>query len=229
VALYAIGDLHLSLGSNKQMDVFGGGWVNYVKKIKAGFEILNSGDVCILCGDTSWGMTLDESLQDFLFIESLPGRKIILKGNHDYWWSTAAKMKTFFDANSINSIEILQNNFFLYEDTAICGTRGWMPDEELSANQNKKITNREILRLQTSLKQAESIKTKLCFFHYPPRTKNTVTNGIISVMNDFDVKKCYYGHLHGEGHRYAIRGISDGIDYEIVSADYINFIPYRIY
>ena len=228
MALYTIGDLHLSLCSNKQMDVFGGGWVNYIEKITTGFSNLSAGDICVLCGDISWGMNLEESLEDFLFIESLPGKKIILKGNHDYWWSTAAKMKAFFEANAIKSIEILQNNCFYYENIAICGTRGWMPDEELTSEQNEKIANREILRLQASLKQAEETLQKICFFHYPPRVKSLISEGIINLMNDYGVKNCYYGHLHGEGHRYAIRGHVDGIDYELVSADYINFTPYKI-
>ena len=227
MALYAIGDLHLSHGVDKPMDVFGGGWVNYIEKISNGFANLTSGDVCILCGDISWGMNLVESLDDFLFIERLPGKKIILKGNHDYWWSTAAKMKSFFDSNMIKTIEILQNNCFSYNDVSICGTRGWMPDDEFNTAQNEKITNREVQRLQTSLKQAEK-NIKLCFFHYPPRTKNTVSYDIISVMNNFGVKNCYYGHLHADGHRLAVQGPVDGIEYKMVSADYINFSPAKI-
>ena len=128
MSLYAIGDLHLSLGSNKPMDVFGGGWSNYIEKIRAGFEHLTQDDVCVLCGDTSWGMSFEESVDDFKFLAELPGRKIILKGNHDYWWSTAAKMKEFFEQNGIENIDILNNNCYFYQDAAICGTRGWLID-----------------------------------------------------------------------------------------------------
>jgi len=210
------------------MDVFGGGWVNYTDKIIEGFKGLSSDDVCVLCGDTSWGMNLEESLEDFLFIERLPGKKIILKGNHDYWWSTVAKLMTFFKSNNISSIEILHNNCYRYNEVSICGTRGWMTDDDLSAGQNEKIINREVMRLHSSLSEAESDSVKICFFHYPPRVKNTASHGIISVMNEFGVKSCYYGHLHGQGHRMAVCGELDGIYYELVSADYINFIPHKI-
>jgi len=210
------------------MDVFGGGWVNYVEKIKTGFQGLGRQDMCVLCGDTSWGMQLEEALDDFLLIDSLPGKKIILKGNHDYWWNTAAKMKTFFEANGINSIDILHNNSYLYDGTAICGTRGWFADEELSAEQNEKIMAREVMRLRASLQAAGNANVKLCFFHYPPRFKNTVCHDLISVMNEFGVKSCFYGHLHGEGHRLAVRGMVEGIEYEIISADYVDFIPQRV-
>jgi len=228
LALYAIGDLHLSLATDKPMDKFGGGWSNYVEKIKSGFQTLDPDDVCVLCGDISWGMYLEESLEDLLFIERLPGRKIILKGNHDYWWNTAAKMKAFFEANSICSIDILHNNCYRYKDAAICGTRGWFADEELSAEQNEKIKAREIMRLQASLQAAGNAEVKICFFHYPPRFKNTVCDGIVSVMNEYGVKNCMYGHLHGDGHRFAVRGVVEGINYEIVSADFIDFVPQKV-
>ena len=228
MALYAIGDLHLSLGTDKPMDIFGGRWINHTEKIKNGFQILGPEDVCVLCGDISWAMNLEESIEDFKFIDSLPGKKLILKGNHDYWWNTAAKMKAFFEAACIKTIDILHNNSFRYGDAAICGTRGWLADDAFSAAQNKKIMDRENLRLRASLQAAGDAREKLCFFHYPPRFKNTVCYDIISAMDEHDVKTCIYGHLHGEGHRLAVRGIVDGIDYEIVSADFVGFVPQKI-
>jgi len=228
LALYAIGDLHLSFGVDKPMDVFGSGWVNYAEKIKAGFQCLKPDDLCVLCGDTSWGMNLKESLKDFRFIDSLPGKKIILKGNHDYWWETVTKMKAFFDANGIKSIDILHNNSFIYNETAICGTRGWLNEEGYSTEQNDKIMLREITRLRTSLKSAGDSKAKLCFFHYPLRTKKTVCHELIAVMNEFGAKKCIYGHLHGDGHHIAIQGEADGIEYKMVSADYVGFVPQQV-
>ena len=228
MALYAIGDLHLSFSADKPMDVFGGGWVNYIDKLKTGFQVLGTEDVCVLCGDISWGMQFEESLEDFLFIDNLPGRKIILKGNHDYWWNTVSKMNAFFEANGITSIDILNNNCFLYNDTAVCGTRGWFADDALSPEQNEKVMARETMRLRASLIAAGDAKEKICFFHYPPRFKNTVSRDIISVMNEFNVKRCFYGHLHGEGHRLAVRGEIEGIEYELVSADFINFTPQRV-
>jgi len=228
MALYAIGDLHLSLGTDKPMDVFGGGWDNYIEKIKEGFSHLTSDDLCVLCGDTSWGISFEESLEDFIFIDNLPGKKIILKGNHDYWWATTTKMKEFFSSNGIETIDILSNNCFYYEGAAICGTRGWMNEEETDVEHNKKIMARETIRLRLSLQTAGDADIKLCFFHYPPRYKTTVCHDIISIMNEFGVKQCWYGHIHSMGHHGAIRGEVEGIEYNLISADYLNFIPKRI-
>ena len=228
MALYAIGDLHLSFGVDKPMDVFGGDWNDYTEKIKAGFDILNADDVCIICGDISWGMSFDESLEDFRFIDKLPGKKVILKGNHDYWWSTAAKMKVFFETNNITSISILHNNCHCYDSTAICGTRGWFFDDGQSTAQNEKVMAREVLRLRASLEAADGFEEKICFFHYPPRYKNTISYDIISVMNEFNVKRCFYGHLHGDAFKAAAQGMVEGIDYEMVSADFISFTPRKV-
>ncbi|MCL2392190.1 MAG: metallophosphoesterase [Oscillospiraceae bacterium] len=228
MALYVIGDLHLSLGSEKPMDIFGGSWSDYVEKIKDGFSQLEAEDVCVLCGDISWGMSFDESLPDFKFISELPGKKIIIKGNHDYWWSTASKMKAFFDNNGIYNIEILNNNCYFYDDVAICGTRGWIAEDDMDTEHNKKIMARETGRLSASLEAAGDVSEKLCFFHYPPRFRSTVCHDIISVMNEFGVMRCFYGHLHGQGHRYALTGAFDGIDYNLISADFVNFKPQRI-
>jgi len=228
MALYAIGDLHLSLGTDKPMDIFGGGWSNYIEKIEEGFSTLTQDDVCVICGDTSWAMTFEESLPDFKFLSRLPGKKIILKGNHDYWWSTASKMKAFFYKNEIENIEILNNNCFFYEDVAICGTRGWIAEEEIDAEHHKKIMARETGRLRASLMSAGNVKEKLCFFHYPPRLKNVICHDIIATMNDFDVKNCYYGHLHSHGHKFAVRGEVAGIKYELVAADFVNFTPIKV-
>jgi len=228
LALYAIGDLHLSLGTDKPMDVFGGGWINYTDKIRTGFKQLEPEDLCVLCGDISWGMSLDESLEDFMFIEKLPGRKVILKGNHDYWWNTVSKIKAFFTTNGISSIEILHNNCFFYNDTAICGTRGWLTDDEQSSEQNEKIMAREVARLLSSLESAKDTSKKICFFHYPPRSKNSICRELIETMNEYGVTQCYYGHLHGDGHRFAVNGMVDGICYKMVSADYLKFIPQKV-
>ena len=139
MALYAIGDLHLSLSKNKPMDIFGDKWSGHTEKLRRGFSGLTDDDVCVICGDISWGMGLDETKEDFLFIDLLPGKKIILKGNHDYWWTTAAKAKRFFSENGIDSIDILHNNFFEYGDYAICGTRGWFYEEEKGGEHDAKI------------------------------------------------------------------------------------------
>ena len=228
MALYAIGDLHLSLGADKPMDVFGGGWENYVEKIKLGFSTLEPEDVCVLCGDTSWAMSFDESFVDFQFINELPGKKIILKGNHDYWWATSSKMNSFFAVSGIENIEVLHNNCYFYGETAICGTRGWLTEGESDTEHNLKIMSRETARLRASLQAAGDAPEKLCFFHYPPRFKDIVCRDIVAVMDEFNVKRCWYGHIHSHGRRHAVRGEVDGIVYEMVSADFVDFVPQRI-
>ena len=228
LSLYAIGDLHLSLGSDKPMDVFGGGWENYVEKIKHGFSFLEPDDLCVLCGDISWAMSLEESIVDFMFIKELPGKKIVLKGNHDYWWTSAAKMKSFFTQNGIDNIEILHNNSFSFNGAAICGTRGWLTEGETDTEHNLKIMARETARLRASLQAAGDAEEKLCFFHYPPRFKNMVCRDIIDVMDEFGVRKCWYGHIHSHGHHFSVNGVVDGIAYNMVSADFVDFIPRKI-
>ena len=210
------------------MDVFGGGWSNYTEKIRDGFSALEPEDVCVICGDLSWAMSLEESTADFKFIGELPGKKIILKGNHEYWWSTVSRMKKFFQSIDVVNIDILNNNCFFYEGAAICGTRGWFVDEADNAEHSEKIMARETSRLRASLAAAGNADPKLCFFHYPPRYKDIVCDEIIAAMNDYGVKNCWYGHIHGHGHRSAVTGVAAGIDYKMVSADYIDFIPQRV-
>lgn len=226
--LYAIGDLHLSLASDKPMDVFGGNWENYTEKIKQGFSALGDEDITVICGDISWGMSLEESLEDFSFIHALPGEKIILKGNHDYWWTTASKMQRFFDENGLDSLRILHNNCFFYKDAAICGTRGWFYEEERGGEQDKKILNREIMRLEASLKAAGEVSARLCFLHYPPMYNDYRCGEMIELMERYGVRDCYYGHIHGAGRRYAVCGEYGGISYNMVSADHVDFKPVKI-
>ena len=229
MTIYAIGDLHLSFAVDKPMDVFGGEWSNYVDKIKSGFEVLRPEDICVLCGDTSWGMSLEESLEDFKFLDSYPGKKILLKGNHDYWWETVSKMRAFFEKNDLHSFDFLHNNCFIYDDVAICGTRGWLLDDDDNPEHYMKITAREASRLRTSLTMAGDTPNKFCFFHYPPRFKNLINSDIVDVMNEFNIKNCWYGHIHGSGHDYAFKSIIDGISYNMISADYINFTPVKVW
>ena len=224
MALYAIGDLHLSLAADKPMDVFGGRWEAYTEKIQAGFAHLQPEDVTVLCGDLTWGMNLQDSLADFLFIHRLPGKKIILKGNHDYWWETAKKTRDFFAANGIDSIDILHNNCHSYGDIAICGTRGWFYEEETGKAHDKKILNRELGRLETSLKEAGE-REKICFLHYPPRYRNYISREIIDLLDRYAVRRCYYGHIHGPSFSHVVLGDVSGINYQLISADYLNFKP----
>ena len=227
MALYAIGDLHLSLGCDKPMDVFGGRWFNYVDKLAEGFSALASDDVTVLCGDLSWGMSLEQAREDFMFIDRLPGRKIILKGNHDYWWSTASKAMRFFEENGISTIDILHNNCFYYGDTALCGTRGWFYEEERSASHDKKIMQREIGLLETSLKAAGE-KSKIVFLHYPPKFLNYECPEILELLVKYGVSECCYGHIHGKGCPAAFQGVKNGVSFRLVSADYLMFKPIKL-
>lgn len=224
MALYAIGDTHLAIGKDKPMDVFGPVWDNHTEKLRAGFSKLNDDDVCVICGDISWGMGLEDTLEDFLFIDSLPGRKIILKGNHDYWWSTASKAKKFFAAHGITTIDILNNNCFFYGDTALCGTRGWFYEEETGGEHDKKIMLREVGRLKTSL-EAAGEREKLVFLHYPPVYQRYRCEEILSLLREHQVALCCYGHIHGKGCRLSMNGFSGGCEFRLVSADYVNFEP----
>ena len=227
MSLYAIGDLHLSLATDKPMDVFGGRWEQYVEKILEGFAPLQPEDVTVLCGDVTWGMGLEDSLADFQFIQALPGRKIVLKGNHDYWWATATKTKQFFEKHGIDSIEVLHNNCHFYEDIAICGTRGWFYEEESGSEHDKKILNRELMRLEASLKAAGE-REKFCFLHYPPRYRDYVCREIVDLFAQYGVKRCFYGHIHGPGIKQAVQGVVEGVDYVMVSADHLQFRPYKV-
>ena len=227
MALYAIGDTHLSLSSNKSMEVFGVGWENYVDRLKEGFSEIREEDTVILCGDLSWGMSLQEAEKDFAFLDhELPGEKWILKGNHDYWWGTANKMNSFFAEKGFSHLHILHNNCTLYGETALCGTRGWFFEENGSPHWEK-VFNRELIRLEASLKAAGE-REKICFLHYPPLYKGYRCEEIIELMTRYGVKACYYGHLHGPSHRLAIQGMQDEINYQLVAADFIGFKPKKI-
>ena len=224
MALYAIGDTHLSLASDKPMDVFGGGWTGYVDKLKEGFQIISPEDTVVICGDVSWGMSLEEARADFAFLDALPGgRKLLLKGNHDYWWTTASKMKAFFTENGFSTLDILHNNCHFYGETALCGTRGWFYEEDRGEH-SAKIFNRELIRLEASLKAAGE-REKLCFLHYPPLYQGYRCQEILDLLERYRVSLCCYGHLHGGSHRLAITGRQGSVDYRLVAADYVGFRP----
>lgn len=227
MALYAIGDLHLSLGAQKPMDVFGGNWVGYMDKLQKGLSVIGPDDTTVLLGDLSWALNLESANQDFAWIDKIPGRKIILKGNHDYWWSTAGKFYSFCKENDFSEQWILNNNFYVYDGIAICGTRGWFFEEERSGEHDEKVFKRELMRLEASLQAAGDLP-KLVFLHYPPKYKGYECLEIIELLKRYNVSRCFYGHLHGPSHGLALEGLWDGIDYKLVSADYLNFNPYLV-
>ena len=227
MALYAIGDLHLCLGAPKPMDVFGGAWVGYMDKLKQGMAVLTPEDTLVLMGDLSWALDLSSAGADFAWISDIPGRKIILKGNHDYWWSTQAKFTKFCLEHGFSDLKLLNNNCYFYEDWAICGTRGWFFEEERSGQHDEKVFRRELIRLETSLKAAGD-REKMVFLHYPPRYKGYTCQEILNLMERYGVRRCFYGHLHGASHKLAMEGTWDGIEYRLLSADYLDFRPYIV-
>lgn len=227
MALYALGDLHLSFGADKPMDIFGGRWEGYVEKLREGLSILKPEDTIVLLGDLSWALDMEGAKPDFQFIASYPGRKIILKGNHDYWWSTAAKFSRFCEENDFQNFNLLHNNCYFYGDLAICGTRGWFFEEDKGGAHDEKVFRRELIRLETSLKAAGDHEI-LCFLHYPPRYRGYTCPEILALLAKYGVKACYYGHLHGDSHKLAIQGQAAGTDFSLVAADYVNFKPVKI-
>lgn len=230
MSLFALSDTHLSLYNDKPMDIFGNRWHNYTDKLEKGWKaVVTDNDTVVVAGDISWANSTQEAKQDLLFLDNLPGKKIISKGNHDFWWSTLAKLSTFFEENGIRSIELLHNNAFITENHVICGSRGWFNDEKSQPKETDytKIVLREAGRLALSLSAGDALdptKEKLVFLHFPPVYRGYVCREIIDVLKKHDVRKVYYGHIHGV-YDLPSEVEYDGITFTITSADYLNFVP----
>jgi hypothetical protein len=227
VVLYAIADLHFSSSVNKPMDIFGKKWEFHDQKIiRNWLKNVTDEDTVLIPGDISWGMNLEEAKTDLELLQSLPGRKILLKGNHDFWWNSVTKLK-----NSFPGLNFLQNNFYKYKDWAICGTRGWsIPGSPEYSEHDWKIYQREILRLEMSLADAKKhgYEKIICMMHYPPKLKDGNSTGFIDIFETYKVAKVVYGHLHGDGFSLGIDGPDGEVTYCLVSADYLNFAPRQI-
>ena len=223
MSLYALSDLHLSFASDKSMEVFRG-WENYTDRIKANWKrIIKEDDVIVLAGDTSWSVGLEAAEADFRFLEDLPGKKLLLKGNHDYWWSTANKMKNFFIDKKLNSINIIHNNCYEYNGYGICGTRGWVYDGTTALDH--KVIARECGRLEASIAAAEQKGLiPIVFLHYPPVYTEYVCEDIVRVLKEHSIKQIYYGHIHGSGRNQAPTGFED-IKMRLISCDCVDFTP----
>lgn len=229
MAIFAIADLHLSFNEDKPMNIFGEKWQNHEEKIKQDWlKKVTEKDTVLLPGDFSWSMYLKDTKADFEYLDKLPGRKILLKGNHDYWWSTLNKMQKYVEENNFKNIDFLYNNSYEVEGNIIAGTRGWVQSNE---QEDKKMINRESIRLEISIedgiqKFGEDKPIIICM-HYPPYTnynkQNLIDSPFIEIMRKYNVKKCIYGHLHGESIKEAIQGNIKGIDTTLVSADGVNF------
>lgn len=229
MSIYAISDLHLSFNEDKPMDVFGDKWEDHEKKIKKDWEEkVKEEDLVLLPGDFSWSMQLENTYKDFEYLNKLPGNKLILKGNHDYWWTTLTKMRKYLKENKFNTIDFIYNNSYVYENNIICGTRGWIFS---NLEENSKIINREIKRLELSLqdgikKYGEEKEIIVCM-HYPPisnlNNMNKNETQIMELMKSLHVKKCIYGHLHGPAHKNGVEGMIQDIEFTMVSCDYTDF------
>ena len=226
MSLFAIADTHLSLGTNKPMDSFPG-WNDYVARLGNNWNsIVKEEDTVVIAGDISWAMNFDELYEDFSFLNDLNGKKIIVKGNHDYWWNTLSKMNKFIEENNFDSINILQNNSYTVDGISVCGSRGWM--FESSEEHDEKILSREVGRIKMSLDSAVN-ENRILFLHYPPITTNSSCDEILDTLKEYGIKKCFYGHLHGMATKYAFEGEYDGIDFKLISADRLSFVPKLIY
>ena len=237
MSIFAIADLHLSTldSTNKSMEVFGRRWTGYTEKLKSSWQkLITDNDTVIIPGDISWALTLEEARSDLIFLDSLPGKKILGKGNHDFWWCTMKKHHEFFEKNSINSISFLFNNAYNVDNFIIAGTRGWYHDEDVANIPNntdfEKLTKREALRLKASLDEAEKMKSEnpekeiLVFMHFPPFWNGKESESIMSILSEHKIKRVFYGHIHGN---YTVpqKFIHNEIEMNIISADYLGFVP----
>ena len=225
MALYIIGDLHLSFGTDKPMNIFGGNWDNHTEKLKKDWlSKVNQKDTVILAGDFSWATYIKDTYKDFEYINELPGKKILLKGNHDYWWTTITSMRNYLEENNFKNIDFLYNNSYEIDNKIIVGTRGWLLSDTDNA---EKMINRETARLELSVKDAiekyGEDKEIICIIHYPPITKTNTNNKFTQLMKKYNIKKCYYAHLHGNSHNEAVEGNINGIEYKLISGDYLDF------
>lgn len=229
MAIFVIADLHLSFKNPKPMNIFGDNWENHEEKIKNDWiEKVTDNDVVILPGDFSWAMNLSDAYLDFKYLNDLPGKKLLLKGNHDYWWTTIKKMHEYLEENNFTTIDFIHNNSYCFQDKIIAGTRGWTINDLEGTD---KVLDRELGRLELSLQEGTNRfgneNEVLVFMHYPPITNSSILNNqelkFVEVMKKYNVKKCFYGHLHGCSHKDAIIGNIEGIEFNLVSADYLDF------
>lgn len=229
MSIYTIGDLHLSFNENKPMSIFGENWKGYEEKIKDNWmKLVTENDLVVLPGDFSWSMYLKDTYKDFEYLNALPGKKLLLKGNHDYWWSTVNSMRNYVKENNFKNIDFIYNNAYEFENKIIVGTRGWAFGEDA---ESKKMLHREVARLELSIRNGienyGEDKEIIAFLHYPPIINQNIqyeeTNEFIRILKKYHIKRCYYGHLHSTAIKEAVEGEYFGIEFKLVSADAINF------
>lgn len=225
MAIYVIADLHLSFSQDKPMSIFGENWEGHSEKIKNNWiSKVKPEDTVVLPGDFSWAMYLQDTYKDFEYLNSLPGKKLLLKGNHDYWWTTVTNMRNFLEENKFKNIDFIYNNSYLVENKILTGTRGWnLLDTENSSKMIKRESIRLQLAIEDGIKKYGDDKEIIVFMHYPPISNTNKKSEFLKILKQYDIKRCYYGHLHGKSHQDAVEGIVDGIEIKLISADYLNF------
>lgn len=225
MAIYVIADLHLSFSQDKPMSIFGENWEGHSEKIKNNWiSKVKPEDTAVLPGDFSWAMYLQDTYKDFEYLNSLPGKKLLLKGNHDYWWTTVTNMRNFLEENKFKNIDFIYNNSYLVENKILTGTRGWnLLDTENSSKMIKRESIRLQLAIEDGIKKYGDDKEIIVFMHYPPISNTNKKSEFLKILKQYDIKRCYYGHLHGKSHQDAVEGIVDGIEFKLISADYLNF------
>ena len=227
MALWAISDLHLAINSDKPMDIFGDKWENHHEKIKENWlSKVSPKDTVLIAGDISWSMNISEGIEDLEWIHKLPGKKILIKGNHDYWWNSITKLNSLFE-----DMNFIQNNYFSYKEFAICGTRGWnSPGSVRFTEHDEKIYNRELIRLRNSLDEAvkDGYSKFIVMLHYPPTNDKFEETKLIRILKEYNVAKVIYGHLHGPSLNRLYEGNIEGIEYIVTSCDYLDFDPLKI-
>lgn len=225
MAIYVIADLHLSFSQDKPMSIFGENWEGHSEKIKNNWiSKVKPEDTVVLPGDFSWAMYLQDTYKDFEYLNSLPGKKLLLKGNHDYWWTTVTNMRNFLEENKFKNIDFIYNNSYLVENKILTGTRGWnLLDTENSSKMIKRESIRLQLAIEDGIKKNGDDKEIIVFMHYPPISNTNKKSDFLKILKQYDIKRCYYGHLHGKSHQDAVEGIVDGIEFKLISADYLNF------
>ena len=230
MSIYTIGDLHLSFHENKPMGIFGENWKGHEEKIKKDWnEEVKENDLVVIPGDFSWSTYLKDTYEDFSYLKDLPGKKLLLKGNHDYWWTTLTSMRNYLKENNFENIDFIYNTAYEFENYIIAGTRGWGQNEE---GEDKKLLKREVARLELSLQEAVKLKENqekeiIVFLHYPPIIKSNLINNemsdFVKMMKKYEIKRCYYAHVHSTSIRESVEGEHYGIDFKLVSADGLDF------
>ena len=226
MAVFTIADLHLSFGTDKPMNVFNG-WQDCEERLRKNWlETVGNDDTVVIAGDLSWGMNLPQTLEDFRFIDALPGEKLIVKGNHDYWWTTVRKMTEFFNENGITTMKFLHNNSYERGGVQLCGTRGWLYNQ--STEQDKKLFARELMRLEASLASADGDAERVAFLHYPPVFSGTACSQVSDMLEKYGVKRCYFGHIHVRDNELKNGFTYGGVEYRLISSICADFKPIRV-